>query len=136
MIFVPKTAKRPQGLMKTNDDIVADATSIKAPANASPPASRHRTLRTPDLDRESPAGYIIVFKACAILLYHDSALSLGGRFLGPLRPHLCQHTFHRREHHLGIVNLDKVPGIWNHLVSTARGKLGVGLMRGRERPEK
>jgi hypothetical protein len=33
---------------------------------------------------------------------------------------LGQHVIDRRENHLGIVDLDKVPGIRNELVMTAR----------------
>lgn len=53
-----------------------------------------------------------------------------------LRGDLCQHVIDRPENHLGIVDLNKVPGIRNNLAVTVRGESSVGVMRRREHPEK
>ena len=58
------------------------------------------------------------------------------RLFGRLRCNLCQHAIDRCDNHIGIVDLDKVPGIGNDLVVTARGERSVGAMSRRECPEK
>jgi hypothetical protein len=57
----------------------------------------------------------------SLVRWITSTLSVDRGLIGPLRPNLRQHAVDRRENRRGILELNKMPGIRDKLVVSARG---------------